>query len=92
MKVVNPQCKEWDSFDLQMRRVMGIDLSPDDVRKKAGSAAQQLIENRTKYEEVIQQVRDEHIYHFGESGKYGAQYILHSLQEKRLKQQGGTTK
>ena len=82
MKVVNPECENWDSFDLKMRNVMGIALEPGETGERAAQAAERLMMEQARYAEAIESVRREHIYHFGESGKYGAKYILESLQAR----------
>lgn len=86
MKVVNPQCvelnREETRFDLEMRRVMGAAIEPEAIEKEAGSIAARLLAESEKYAARIENVRKEHIYHFGESGKYGGQYILGVLTKK----------
>lgn len=85
MKVVNEQMlemeKEQEPFDLQMRKVVGISLKPEETGEKAGEAARQMLENLSYYRDSIQMVRDKHIYHFGESGKYAASYIIKQLKK-----------
>jgi len=95
MKILNPQLAEEERasgeepFDLQFRKIAGIALKPEDISEQADQAIQKLADGN--YAEAIEAVRREHVYHFGESGKYGAHYILQALkarQEKTQKQAG----
>ena len=86
MKIVNPQMEELERdrepFDLRMRKVLGISLRPEEVGEYGESAVRKLLEQCEAYAEAIEEVRQKHIYHFGESGKYAARYILTSLKER----------
>lgn len=90
MKVVNEQCIEIEKtnppFDMQMRKCVGCSLKPEEAGEKGGSAVQMLLDNLAQYQQTIEKVRGENIYHFGESGKYGAEYIIASLMERKAKQ------
>ena len=89
MKVVNPQIaemeKDYEPFDLQMRKVMGTALEIDDVARNAGQTAKKLISEGGNYREIIQNVREKHVYNFGKSGQYGARYIINSLRDRKGK-------
>lgn len=87
MKIVNPLCMELDpeimQYDLKLRELMGRSVEPGDVSERAGEYAAYLLANQDQYRTVIETLRNEEIYHFGESGKMGGQYILASLKEKK---------
>lgn len=86
MKVVNPDLAEIEQeepFDLKMRKMLGISLKPEEVATKAGTTAKYMLEHKEHYSEIVDKIRTEHIYNFGESGKYGARYILNSLKERK---------
>lgn len=87
MKVINPECvelgREEFEFDLRVRKIMGIALLPEEVGEKAGQAASELLSSPGRYAAQIEQIRREHIYHFGESGKFEGQYILHQLTKSK---------
>lgn len=87
MKVVNPQIaemeKNYESFDLQMRKVMGASLELDEVAKQAGQTAKRLIAEQDRYREDIQGVREQHVYNFGTSGLHGAHYIISALKSRK---------
>ena len=91
MKVVNARLSiaadDETPFDIRMRSVVGISIAPEEVKEKAGAAARELIENSASYAETIAAVREEHIFHFGESGKYSARYILSQLLERQDKKE-----
>lgn len=86
MKVVNPQMEELERdeepFDLQMRKVLGISLQPNEISERVEGAVKELLAKKTQYANAIEEVRQQHIYHFGESAKYAARYILDSLRER----------
>ncbi|MCD8117645.1 MAG: membrane protein insertase YidC [Oscillospiraceae bacterium] len=71
--------------DAKLRSVMGAALEVADVREKAAAAALDMIENRTAYEETLETVRWEKLYHFGESGKYAADYLISRMLENQKK-------
>ena len=72
-----------EPFDLQMRKILGISLLPEQVEEEGVRAAQKLLDQRALYSDIIEQVRQDHIYNFSESGKYAASYILNSLKGRK---------
>lgn len=87
MKIYNPQlaaaerASGEEPFDLWFRKTAGVALKPEEIPERADQAIQKLTEGN--YAEAIETVRREHVYHFGESGKYGAQYILQALKTRQ---------
>lgn len=87
MKIMNPRLAEAERasgeepFDLWFRKTAGVSLKPEEIPERAGQAIRKLAEGN--YAEAIETIRREHVYHFGESGKYGAQYILQTLKERQ---------
>ncbi|MCD7749159.1 MAG: membrane protein insertase YidC [Oscillospiraceae bacterium] len=71
--------------DAKLRAVMGAALELDEVREKAAAAALDMIENRAAYAETLEAVRQEKLYHFGESGKYAADYLIGRMVENQKK-------
>jgi hypothetical protein len=55
------------------------------VGQKAAEAVNKMISGREEYAEILEQVRRERLYHFGESGKYGAQYLIERMVENQKK-------
>lgn len=88
-KMVNDEWTEEDirkySTDAAIRDIIGVALEPSDVREKAGETVQMLLEKRTDYAEIIENVRRTRLYHFGESGQYGAQYLIDRMVENAKK-------
>ncbi len=90
-KMVNDEWTEEDirkySTDAAIRDIIGIALEPANVREQAAGAVNELIEKRADYSEIIENVRQTRLYHFGESGKYGAQYLIDRMVENAKKKQ-----
>lgn len=74
--------------DAKLRDVMGAALEVADVRAKAAATALDMIENRAAYAETLETVRQEKLYHFGESGRYAADYLISRMLENQKKEKG----
>ncbi len=66
-------------MDADIRDTIGIALEPDAVRERVVGAAERMIRDRDEWEETIERVRKERLYHFGESGKYGGKYLIERM-------------
>ena len=88
-KMVNDEWTEEDvqkySTDAAIRDIIGVALAPEQVRDKAAETADALLEKRADYAQVIENVRQTRLYHFGESGQYGAQYLIDRMVENAKK-------
>jgi YidC/Oxa1 family membrane protein insertase len=88
-KIVNEAWTEADAEkyapDDKIRSLIGITLNPEDVRTQAAQAVDTLIAGRAEYAQTLETVRRERLYHFGESGKYGAQYLIERMVENQKK-------
>ena len=88
-KMVNEQWTEEDiekySTDAKIRDIIGVALDPSEVRGKAAATADSLIARRGEYADTIEDVRRTRLYHFGESGSYGAQYLINQMVENAKK-------
>lgn len=86
-KIVNEKWSEENKkkyyVNADIRGIVGIELEPRNVRESVAATAERLICNRGEWEDAIEQVRRERLYHFGESGKYGAKYILERLMQEK---------
>ena len=84
-KIVNEAWTEEDvakyAPDDKIRSVIGFAVDPADAREKGAEAVDYMMTHRGEYEEILETVRRERLYHFGESGKYGAQYLLGRIVE-----------
>ncbi len=89
-KIVNEAWTEEDVIkyapDDQIRSIIGIAIEPGEVREKAAEAVNHMISARTEYAETLETVRRERLYHFGESGKYGALYLIERMVENQKAQ------
>ena len=88
-KIVNEAWTEEDvkkyAPDDQIRSLIGIAIAPSEVREKAAASVDYMISHRDDYEQILDTVRHERLYHFGESGKYGAQYLIDRIIENQKK-------
>ncbi len=88
-KVVNEAWTEEDvakyAPDDQIRSIIGIAVDPADAREKGAEAVNYMLTHRAEYEAVLENVRRERLYHFGESGAYGAKYLLERIVENQKK-------
>lgn len=95
-KMVNPEWTEEDiekySTDAKIRDIIGVALEPGDVREKARETVDKLVANRAEYAETIENVRQTRLCHFGESGKYGAQYLIARMLERQREKKEGAKK
>ena len=86
-KIVNEAWTEEDvakyAPDDKIRSVIGFAVDPADAREKGAEAVDYMMTHREEYEQILENVRRERLYHFGESGKYGAQYLLGRIVENQ---------
>ena len=91
-KIVNEAWTEADvekyAPDDQIRGIIGVAIAPEEAREKGLAAAEHMLSHRAEYEQVLESVRRDRLYHFGESGKYGAQYLIERMMENQRKQKG----
>ena len=84
-KIVNEGWTEEDvekyAPDDKIRSIIGFAVDPADAREKGAEAVDYMMTHREEYEQILDSVRRERLYHFGESGKYGAQYLLGRIVE-----------
>ena len=84
--------EEWTDEDIarydtnsDIRSVVGVALELTEVRTRAAEVVGRMISDRAKWAEDIEKVRRKRLYHFGESGKYGAKYLLGRLLDNQKK-------
>ena len=86
-KIVNEAWTEEDvakyAPDDRIRGIIGRTIDPGAVRSEGAAAAEYLLSHREEYEEILETVRRERLYHFGESGKYGADYLIRRMVENQ---------
>jgi len=84
MKVMNPDYREVDlvPFDIEARDRVGISVDTDRL-DTVGEAVHRLLTEEIYTPESLKKIREEYLYHIGESGRTGAGYLLHRLIEIR---------
>ena len=91
-KIVNEAWTEDDvrkyAPDDQIRSLIGVAIDTDKVREECLDVVGRLVSERTEYEQVIEGVRKDRLYHFGESGKYGARYLIERILEIQNNEKG----
>ncbi len=89
-KIVNEAWTEEDvakyAPDDKIRGIIGRTIEPGDAREKGIEAVEYMLSHRAEYEELLDTVRRERLYHFGESGKYGAEYLIGRMMDYQKKQ------
>lgn len=71
--------------DSNIRSMIGVALELAEVRIKVAGAVEQMISDCVKWDKSIEKLRQERLYHFGESGKYGAKYLIERLLDNQKK-------
>jgi len=79
-KIMNPEYYKVDleSLEDRIRNRIGIELELDDI----GSIEKQvrdLIQNASKFQDIIKDVRNNELFYFGYSAQKGAEYLINSL-------------
>lgn len=84
MKVLNPDYRELKTvpIDIELRDRIGISIAPEAVGEEVKSAVDKLLWDAQFSREAMQRLKEEYIYHNGESGKVGAKYIIDRLVER----------
>lgn len=81
MKVMNQEWKKIDvvPIDVSIRKQIGLDLELDNIKNIVPSVAA-MIQEKSNYEKIIRDVRDQQIFNLGHSGEIGGEYILQAIQ------------
>lgn len=83
MKVMNPDWEQIDiePFDIRIRQQIGAALELGKIMT-VGEVVADLIQHTDGYRQIIQHIREDSLYHLGQSGEIGAEYILEQLRNK----------
>ena len=88
-KIVNEAWTEEDvakyAPDDQIRGIIGRTIDPADAREKGAEAVEYMLTHRAEFQQTLEAVRRERLYHFGESGEYGARYLIGRILENQKK-------
>lgn len=84
MKITNPDYQELKTvpIDIELRSKVGISVQPDAVEDKIRDSVDKLLFDEQFSRDSLQKLKEEYIYHNGESGKVGAKYIIDKLVER----------
>lgn len=87
MKVLNEDYNRYEHqpLDITLRNEIGISLEKNEINKLNDAIKRLLGSESAHYEEQIQNLVDSYVFHIGESGKIGGQYIIDRIMEKRQK-------
>ena len=83
MKVMNPDWQKIETVpvNISLREVIGRSVDPDQL-DNIGTVIDELLSDPSIWEQKIEKIRSEMIYHLGYSGKVGAEYLLMRMREK----------
>lgn len=84
MKILNPDYQELQTvpIDIELRDKVGISLELDKVESDLNLAVDRLLFDKQFSEEALRRLKEEYLYHSGESGKVGAKYLIDRLVER----------
>lgn len=84
MKILNPDYQELSTLpiDLELRDKVGISLEIGGIKEKIGAAVEELLTGKNFSKKEMSKLRDYYIYNIGNSGKIGAEYMIHQLIDK----------
>ena len=87
MKVLNEDYVRYEHqpLDITLRNKIGISLEKDEINQLNDAIKRLLESDSAYYKDQIQKLVDTYVFHIGESGKIGGQYIIDKIMEKRHK-------
>ncbi len=81
MKVINPDYKELETvpIDIELRDRVGISIEVPKIGNEIVPAVDKLLADEQFSQDSMLRLKEQYIYHVGESGKVGAKYIIERL-------------
>ena len=81
MKVINPDYKELETvpIDIELRDRVGISIEVPKIGNEIVPAVDKLLADEQFSQDSMLGLKEQYIYHVGESGKVGAKYIIERL-------------
>ncbi len=81
MKIINPDYQELKTvpIDIELRDKVGISVEVERIGKEIVSAVDKLLADEQFSQDSMQRLKEQYLYHVGESGKVGAKYIIERL-------------
>lgn len=74
-------------LDITLRQKIGVDIELDKISDIGRKVADMLL-HQEGYRDQITDVVEKYVYHLGDSGKIGAQYIIRSLKARQSGRRG----
>lgn len=83
-KILNPDYEKYpmQPLDITLRQKIGVDIELDKISDIGRKVADMLL-HQEGYRDQITDVVEKYVYHLGDSGKIGAQYIIRSLKARQ---------
>lgn len=83
MKIMNPNYKDIPivPLDIALRDLLGVSVDVDKLNLLP-DIVNEMFDDQANFQERILETRKKHLYHLGESGSAGGQYIIQTLTEK----------
>ena len=87
MKIVNPDYQELTTvpIDIELRDKVGISLAVESIKSEIIRVVDKLLQDEQFSKDSMRRLKEEYIYHTGESGKIGAKYIIDQLVNRTKK-------
>lgn len=87
MKIVNPDYQELTTvpIDIELRDKVGISLAVETIKGEIVQTVDKLLQDEQFSKDSMRRLKEEYIYHNGESGKVGAKYIIDQLVNRTKK-------
>lgn len=81
MKIINPDYQELKTvpIDIELRDKVGISVEVERIGKEIVAAVDKLLADEQFSQDSMQRLKEQYLYHVGESGKVGAKYIIERL-------------
>lgn len=81
MKIINPDYQELKTvpIDIELRDRVGISIEVEKIGDEIVSAVDKLLADEQFSQDSMRRLKEQYLYHIGESGKIGAKYIIERL-------------
>lgn len=86
-KVRNPNWRDYgiDSTDISLRNQVGKSIAPGDVRKQFPSVVKDMVENKERWHDQIEEIREGFFFNLGGGGDAAGEYLLETVLEHQAK-------
>lgn len=86
-KVRNPNWRDYgiDSTDISLRNRVGKSIAPGDVREQFPSVVKDMVENKERWRDQIEEIREGFFFNLGSGGDAAGEYLLETVLEHQDK-------